>query len=46
MNHLDFLSNNNKEDISWGVSNNSKEKMRSTYIANNDEDIKLVDIDK
>lgn len=45
-NLLNLLSNNNKEDISPEISNNSKETIRSADImANNDQDIRLADID-
>lgn len=45
-NHLNFPLNNNKKDISQGVSNNGKERIRLTDIKNNKKDIKLVDIEK
>lgn len=45
-NHLNFLLDNSKKDISQGVSHNSKEEIRHTNIDNNEKDNIPVDIDK
>lgn len=45
-NYLDFLSDNNKKDISTKVSNNVENVVRQVNINNNEKDIRLTIIDK